>query len=71
MEAALDLAVPVPAISNALFARFASRQDEAPAMKMIAAMRNQFGGHAVKDAAAGPEHVEAAPGEEPAHPAEQ
>ncbi len=71
VEAALDLAVPVPAISNALFARFASRQDEAPAMKMIAAMRNQFGGHAVKDAAAGPEHVEAAPGEEPVHPAEQ
>ena len=71
MEAALDLAVPVPTISSALFARFASRQDQAPAMKMITAMRNQFGGHTVRDVAAGPEHVEAAPGEEPAHPAEQ
>ena len=47
VEAAIDLAVPVPAISSALFARFVSRQDESPAMKMIAAMRNQFGGHAV------------------------
>ncbi|HIT74202.1 MAG TPA: 6-phosphogluconate dehydrogenase, partial [Candidatus Avipropionibacterium avicola] len=47
IEAAIDLAVPVPAISSALFARFTSRQDESPAMKMIAAMRNQFGGHAV------------------------
>jgi 6-phosphogluconate dehydrogenase len=71
VEAALDLAVPVPNIANALFARFTSRQDESPAMRMIAAMRSQFGGHAVKDVAASPEHVEAAPGEEPAHPAEQ
>ncbi len=47
VEAAIDLAVPVPAISSALFARFTSRQDESPAMKMIAAMRNQFGGHEV------------------------
>lgn len=47
VEAAIDLAVPVPAISSALFARFVSRQDDSPAMKMIAAMRNQFGGHAV------------------------
>lgn len=71
VEAALDLAVPVPNIANALFARFASRQDDSPAMRMIAAMRNQFGGHAVKDVVAGPEHVESRPGEEPAHPAEQ
>jgi len=47
VEAAIDLAVPVPAISAALFARFVSRQEDSPAMKMIAAMRNQFGGHAV------------------------
>ncbi|GAA3079414.1 6-phosphogluconate dehydrogenase [Kribbella aluminosa] len=52
VEAAIDLAVPVPAISAALFARFASRQDDSPAMKAIAAMRNQFGGHAVKGAEA-------------------
>ncbi len=47
VEAAIDNAVPMPAISAALFARFASRQEDAPAMKAIAAMRNQFGGHAV------------------------
>ncbi len=38
-------------ITAALFARFASRQDDSPAMKMIAALRNQFGGHAVTSAA--------------------
>lgn len=48
VEAAIDNAVPVPAISAALFARFVSRQEDSPAMKAIAAMRNQFGGHAVK-----------------------
>ena len=36
------------AITASLFARFQSRQDESPAMKAVAAMRNQFGGHAVK-----------------------
>ena len=48
VEAAIDNAVPMPAISSALFARFASRQDDSPAMKAVAAMRNQFGGHATK-----------------------
>src|SRR5699024_5497766 len=48
VEAAIDHAVPMHAISAALFARFTSRQDESPAMKAIAAMRNQFGGHAVR-----------------------
>jgi 6-phosphogluconate dehydrogenase len=48
VEAAIDNAVPMPAISAALFARFASRQDDSPAMKAVAAMRNQFGGHATK-----------------------
>ena len=48
VEAAIDNAVPVPAISASLFARFVSRQDDSPAMKAIAAMRNQFGGHAMK-----------------------
>ncbi|MEQ4208342.1 phosphogluconate dehydrogenase (NAD(+)-dependent, decarboxylating) [Actinopolymorpha sp. B17G11] len=47
VEAAIQNAVPMPAIAAALFARFASRQDDSPAMKAIAAMRNQFGGHAV------------------------
>jgi 6-phosphogluconate dehydrogenase len=44
--------VPVPVISAALFARFASREDESFAAKVNAALRNQFGGHAVKAAAA-------------------
>ena len=47
-EAAIDNAVPLPAITASLFARFASRQDDSPQMKMIAALRNQFGGHAVE-----------------------
>jgi 6-phosphogluconate dehydrogenase len=47
VEAAIEHAVPVPAIAGALFARFASRQDDSPAMKAVAAMRNQFGGHQV------------------------
>lgn len=48
VEAAVDLAVPLPAITASLFARFASRQDDSPSMKMVAALRNQFGGHAVE-----------------------
>ncbi len=47
VEAAIDNAVPLHAITAALFARFTSRQDDSPAMKAVAAMRNQFGGHAV------------------------
>jgi 6-phosphogluconate dehydrogenase len=47
VEAAIDNAVPMPVISAALFARFVSRQQDSPAMKVIAALRNQFGGHAV------------------------
>jgi 6-phosphogluconate dehydrogenase len=46
VEAAIEHAVPMPAISAALFARFSSRQDDSPAMKVVAALRNQFGGHA-------------------------
>jgi 6-phosphogluconate dehydrogenase len=45
---ALDLAVPVPTISAAIFARFVSRQEDSPSMKAVAALRNQFGGHAVR-----------------------
>jgi 6-phosphogluconate dehydrogenase len=48
VEAAIEHAVPMHAIAAALFARFTSRQDDSPAMKAVAAMRNQFGGHAVK-----------------------
>jgi len=46
--AAINEDVPAPAISLALFARFASRQDESFAAKINAALREQFGGHAVK-----------------------
>jgi 6-phosphogluconate dehydrogenase len=44
----------MPVISGALFARFVSRQDDSPAMKAVAALRNQFGGHAVKAVEVGP-----------------
>jgi len=47
VEAAIEHAVPMNVIAASLFARFTSRQDDSPAMKAIAAMRNQFGGHAV------------------------
>ncbi|WP_456786143.1 phosphogluconate dehydrogenase (NAD(+)-dependent, decarboxylating) [Cellulomonas sp. P5_C5] len=50
VDEAIDLAVPAPVISAALFARFQSRQEESPAMKAVAALRQQFGGHAVKPA---------------------
>jgi 6-phosphogluconate dehydrogenase len=48
VQEAIDNAVPMNVIAAALFARFASRQVDSPAMKAIAAMRNQFGGHAVR-----------------------
>lgn len=66
VQAAIDRAVPMPVISSALFARFASRQEDSPAMKVVAALRNQFGGHAVTstDGSAGP--VSAADGMPPA-----
>jgi 6-phosphogluconate dehydrogenase len=50
VEEGIANAVPMPAITASLFARFASRQDDSPAMKAVAALRNQFGGHAVKKA---------------------
>jgi 6-phosphogluconate dehydrogenase len=53
IEEAINHAVPVPVMSAALFARFASRQDDSPAMKAVAALRNQFGGHAVTKIAQG------------------
>jgi 6-phosphogluconate dehydrogenase len=51
VQAAVDHAVPLPVITASLYARFASRQDDSPAMKVVAALRNQFGGHAVTSAA--------------------
>jgi 6-phosphogluconate dehydrogenase len=53
VEEAIEHAVPVPTISASIFARFVSRQDQSPAMKAVAALRQQFGGHAVKPSADG------------------
>ncbi|RPI33420.1 MAG: decarboxylating 6-phosphogluconate dehydrogenase [Chloroflexota bacterium] len=47
---AINSAVPVPAIAISLFRRFNSRQEESFAAKLVAAMRQQFGGHDVKSA---------------------
>ena len=47
VEEAIELAVPMPVISAALFARFASRQETSPTMQAVAALRGGFGGHQV------------------------
>ena len=48
VQAAIDENVPAPITAFALFSRFASRQDESYAAKVIAALRQEFGGHAIK-----------------------
>ena len=48
IEEAMRLDVPAPVITLSLLARFASRQDESFSAKVVAALRNEFGGHAVK-----------------------
>jgi 6-phosphogluconate dehydrogenase len=48
VQESVRLGVPAYVLSASLFARFASRQDDPPSMKVVAALRNQFGGHAVK-----------------------
>ncbi len=48
VEEAISHRVPMPVIAASLFARFASRQEDSPTMKAVSALRNQFGGHAVK-----------------------
>ncbi|MEO8232137.1 MAG: phosphogluconate dehydrogenase (NAD(+)-dependent, decarboxylating) [Ignavibacteriota bacterium] len=48
VQTAMDFEVPANVITSSLYARFQSRQDESFAMKILAALRNQFGGHAVK-----------------------
>ena len=50
IEESIDLAVPTPVMTLALQMRFRSRQDNSFGAKLLAAMRNQFGGHAVKKA---------------------
>jgi 6-phosphogluconate dehydrogenase len=48
VDEAVRLAVPANVLAASLFVRFGSRQEDSPAMKAVAALRNQFGGHAVK-----------------------
>jgi 6-phosphogluconate dehydrogenase len=48
IQDALDKDVPVPTLTSALFTRFRSRQDESFAEKVLAALRNAFGGHSVR-----------------------
>ncbi len=48
VQQAIDTNVPATVITYSLFARFISRQSESFAGKMLAALRNEFGGHAVK-----------------------
>ncbi|MEP6909829.1 MAG: phosphogluconate dehydrogenase (NAD(+)-dependent, decarboxylating) [Actinomycetota bacterium] len=54
IEEAINEDVPAPVIAAALFARFSSRQDESFAAKISAALREQFGGHAIKTSGDGP-----------------
>ena len=48
VEESIELSVPAPVISASLQARFRSRQDQPFGSKLLAAMRNKFGGHAIK-----------------------
>jgi 6-phosphogluconate dehydrogenase len=48
VDEAVRLGVPAPAITESVFARFASRQTDSDRMKVIAALRKQFGGHPIK-----------------------
>lgn len=57
VQEAIDLDVPTPVITLSLMARFVSRQDGSYAARLLAALRNQFGGHAVKTADE-PHHIE-------------
>jgi 6-phosphogluconate dehydrogenase len=50
VQASIDQSVPAPVITASLQTRFRSRQEESYAAKILAALRNQFGGHAVKKA---------------------
>lgn len=50
LQEAIERAVPMPALTAALFTRFRSREDNPFAERLLAALRNQFGGHAVRKA---------------------
>jgi len=53
LDEGVRLAVPMNAIAASLFARFTSRQEDSPQMKAVAALRNQFGGHAIRSEVSG------------------
>jgi 6-phosphogluconate dehydrogenase len=55
IQEAIRLGVPVNVLADSVFARFTSRQDDSPAMKVLALLRHGFGGHAVKSAGASPD----------------
>jgi 6-phosphogluconate dehydrogenase len=57
IEEAIANSVPAPVMTAALYARFVSRQTDSPAMKAVASLRQQFGGHAVHAAAAEAHHA--------------
>ncbi|MEE2948734.1 MAG: 6-phosphogluconate dehydrogenase, partial [Chloroflexota bacterium] len=48
VQESVDLAVPIPVITASLQARFRSRQDQPLGGRLLAALRNQFGGHSVR-----------------------
>ncbi len=54
VEQSIQAGVPLPSIALSLYMRFFSRQDNSFAMRMLAALRNEFGGHAVKPASTRP-----------------
>ncbi len=54
VEQSIEAGIPLPSIALSLYMRFFSRQDDSFAMRMLAALRNEFGGHAVKSASSGP-----------------
>jgi len=53
VERSIEAGVPLPSIALSLYMRFFSRQDNSFAMRMLAALRNEFGGHAVKATSTG------------------
>ncbi len=61
VEAAMAEDVPAPVITMSLLSRFVSRQDESFSAKVIAALRNEFGGHAIKTEGATPAARESTP----------
>jgi 6-phosphogluconate dehydrogenase len=61
VQESIDHAVPAPVIALSLYLRFRSRQDDSFSMKVLAALRNEFGGHAVKNATGETSAVKDAP----------